>query len=62
MGSDGAHLSVKNLLDSIEKWASESAERVQLVMLLTCLTLAFLVLAGVAVIALVMLPREMLPF
>ncbi len=53
---------MKNLLDALEKWASESADRVQLVMLLTCLALVLLVALGLAVIALVMLPSDSWPF
>lgn len=53
---------MKTLLDAIEKWASTSAERVQLLIVLTCVTLAVVVLAGIGVMAYVLLPQEMLPF
>jgi hypothetical protein len=53
---------IKGMLIAIEKWASESEERVQLLVLLTCGVLAVFVLVVIAVIAIVTLPRQALPF
>jgi hypothetical protein len=50
------------ILSRIEKWASESADRTSLLTLLVCGGFATAVIAIVALIALIMLPRAALPF
>ncbi len=45
-------------LKSIETWASESDERVQLLMLLIWIALGVIVLIVVVIVAIVMLPPE----
>jgi heme/copper-type cytochrome/quinol oxidase subunit 2 len=49
---------LSNKIKSIETWASESDERVQLLMLLIWIALGVIVLIVVVIVALVMLPPE----
>jgi hypothetical protein len=53
---------IKGMFAAIEKWASESEERVQLLVILICVALAVFVLIVIGVTAMVFLPRGSLPF